>query len=314
MSKNFALIGVGGYVAPRHLQAIKETGNTLLAALDRHDSVGVIDSYFPEASFFTEFERFDRHIDKLRRKQAGDSIDYVTVCSPNYLHDAHIRFAFRSGADAICEKPLVLNPWNLDGIAEIEELTGRKVNNILQLRLHPTIQALKNTIDSQRDKKYEVDLTYIPPRGNWYLNSWKGDESKSGGVATNIGVHFFDMLHWLFGALQDCKVHYSSPKKCGGFLEFENARVRWYLSVDGSDLEKLGMARKPYRSITIDGSEVEFSSGFADLHTESYRHILAGNGFGLEEARPSIEMVHAIRHADPVGLVGDYHPLLNTVT
>ncbi|MCG8315463.1 MAG: Gfo/Idh/MocA family oxidoreductase [Pseudomonadales bacterium] len=297
--KNFALIGAAGYIAPRHMQAIKETNNNLIAALDPSDSIGIIDSYFPEARFFTEFERFDRHIDKLRRKTHDGSVDYVSICSPNYLHDAHVRFAFRSGANAICEKPLVLNPWNIDGIQEIEQATGRKVNNILQLRLHPSLTAQKEKIASNSShKKYEVDLTYITSRGNWYLSSWKGDESKAGGIATNIGVHFFDMLYWLFGELQTNNLHYYEPKKASGYLEYEKARVRWFLSIDAEDLpedcKKSG--QRTYRSITIDEQELEFSSGFTDLHTTSYQEILKGNGFGCEETRAAIQTVHDIRN------------------
>lgn len=313
-NKNFALIGAAGYIAPRHMQAIKATGNCLVAALDPNDSVGIIDSHFPDADFFTEFERFDRHLDKLRRKGAGNAIDYVSICSPNYLHDSHMRFAMRSGADAICEKPLVLNPWNIDGLQEIEQATGRRVNTILQLRVHPAIVALKQKVQAEgRQVKHEVDLTYITSRGHWYLQSWKGDVRKSGGIATNIGVHFFDMLHFIFGALQENVVNHSSDTKAAGYLEYEHARVRWFLSVDIEDVP--GALReegqRTYRSITVDGEEIEFSGGFTDLHNRSYEEILAGRGFGLEENRCAIETVSNIRSAQPVGKKGDYHPFLN---
>lgn len=311
---NFALIGAAGYIAPRHMKAIKDTGNNLVAAMDPNDSVGVIDSYFPDANFFTEFERFDRHLDKIRRKKDGKQIDFVSICSPNYLHDSHMRFALRSNADAICEKPLVLNPWNIDGLIDIENDTGRKVNTILQLRVHPSIVALREKVQKERRaQKHEVDLTYITSRGNWYLNSWKGDDKKSGGIATNIGVHFFDMLHYIFGDLQENKVHYSSETKAGGYLEYENARVRWFLSVDVNDVpaSQLMQGQRTYRSITVDNEEIEFSGGFADLHSRSYEEILAGNGFGLEENRTAISTVAAIRGASPLGAVGDYHPFLN---
>ena len=310
--KTFALIGGAGYVAPRHMKAIKETGNKLIAVLDPNDSIGIIDSYFPDADFFTEFERFDRHIDKKRRK--GESIDYVCICSPNYLHDAHIRFALRNNADAICEKPLVLNPWNLDGLEEMENDLGNKVYNILQLRLHPSIIELKKQVESRQvERKYEIELTYITSRGNWYFSSWKGDESKSGGIATNIGIHFYDMLIWIFGKIQLNIVHHRDANSASGFMELEKARVRWFLSVDNKmvppDLYRTG--QRTYRSITVDGKEIEFSKGFTDLHTLSYRDILDGNGFGLKEARPSIEAVHHIRNADVVMQQGYLHPLLN---
>ena len=311
-SKNFAIIGVAGFVATRHLRAIRETGNNLVAALDRFDSVGIIDSYFPAADFFVEYERFDRHLDKLKRK--GVRIDYVSICTPNYLHDSHIRFALRQGADAICEKPVVLNPWNLDALIEIEKETGREVNNILQLRLHPSIIELKRKIDEgPEDKVYDIDLTYITSRGNWYFISWKGDEQKSGGVATNIGVHFFDMLTWIFGDVKQDVVHIYQQDKAAGFLDLEKARVRWFLSVDSGDLpDDVKQENKTtFRSITVDGDRIEFSGGFTDLHTMSYQKILEGKGFGLEESRRSIETVYAIRNATPVGLKGDYHPLCN---
>lgn len=314
MMKKFALIGAAGYIAPRHMGAIKETGNQLVAAYDPNDSVGVIDSYFPDADFFTEFERFDRHIDKLHRANKGAAIDYVAICSPNYLHDSHMRFALRSGADAICEKPLVLNPWNIDGLLEIEKDTGRKVNTILQLRVHPAIIALRDKVRGEkRTTKHEVDLTYITSRGHWYLQSWKGDVKKSGGIATNIGVHFFDMLHFIFGELQENVVHHSAETKAAGYLEYENARVRWFLSVDVQDVpvDQIAKGQRTYRSITVDGEEIEFSGGFTDLHIRSYEEILAGRGFGLEENRTAIRTVAAIRSSQPLGMVGDYHPFLN---
>ncbi len=313
---NFALIGAAGYVAPRHMKAIKGTGNELVAALDPSDSVGVIDSYFPDAHFFTEFERFDRHIDKLRRNNSGRTVHYVSICSPNYLHDSHMRFALRSKADAICEKPLVLNPWNIDGLVAMEKDTARKVNTILQLRLHPAIIALRDKVEAESaSQKHEVDLTYITSRGRWYLTSWKGDVKKSGGIATNIGVHFYDMLHFIFGDLQENIVHYVSQEKAAGYLEYENARVRWFLSVDYTDVpeEAKAQGQRTYRSITVDGNEIEFSGGFTDLHTRSYEEILAGNGFGLEENRVAVQTVADIRNMEPRGLVGDYHPFLGTV-
>lgn len=309
--KNFALIGVAGYIAPRHLQAIRDTKNNLIAALDKFDTVGILDSYFPSADFFTEFERFDRHIDKQRRQ--GNKIDYVSICTPNYLHDSHIRFAMRHQADAICEKPLVLNPWNVDALEEIEKETGKKVFTILQLRLHPSIIALKKEIEqSAKGKTFEVDLTYITSRGHWYQTSWKGDTTKSGGVATNIGIHFFDMLAWVFGETKKNTVHRLTPDSAAGVLELEKARVRWFLSIDYNnvpdDLKAKG--KRTYRSLTMEGREIEFSDGFTDLHTKSYEHILEGKGFGLKEARPSIQTVFEIRNAEITTLQGDYHPML----
>jgi UDP-N-acetyl-2-amino-2-deoxyglucuronate dehydrogenase len=312
--KNFALIGAAGYISPRHMEAIKKTGNKLVAALDPNDSVGIIDSHFPEADFFTEFERFDRHLDKLRRANHNQQVDYVSICSPNYLHDSHMRFALRSGADAICEKPLVLNPWNIDGLIEIEQDTGNKVNTILQLRVHPAILALRDKVQREsRQTKHEVDLTYITSRGHWYLQSWKGDDKKSGGIASNIGVHFFDMLHFIFGELQQNTVHYTSDTKAAGYLEYANARVRWFLSVDVEDVPKVQLetGQRTYRSITVDNEEIEFSGGFTDLHIRSYEEILAGRGFGLEENRTAIKTVSDIRSAKLASLVGDYHPYLN---
>lgn len=306
---DFALIGAAGYIAPRHMKAIKETGNSLAAAFDPSDSVGIIDSYFPDAHFFTEFERFDRHIDKSRRK--GKKVDHIAICSPNYLHDAHIRFALRSQAHAICEKPLVLNPWNIDALSEIQRETGKQVYNILQLRLHPAIQDLRRRIaEAPADKVFDVDLTYLTSRGRWYFVSWKGDVSKSGGIATNIGVHFFDMLAWVFGKRLETTVNIHRADVAAGTLRFERARVRWFLSINADylpdDAKQAG--KRTYRSITIGGEELEFSEGFTDLHTVSYSEILAGRGFGLEEARPSIETVFDIRQAAPKGLIGEYHP------
>lgn len=309
--KNFALIGAAGYIAPRHMKAIKDTNHNLVAALDPSDSVGIIDSYYPDARFFTEFERFDRHIDKMQRKTKH--LDYVSICSPNYLHDSHIRFALRSGADAICEKPLVLNPWNIDVLIDDEKESGQKVNTILQLRLHPSIIELKQKVEeAPKDRKYDVDLAYITSRGNWYSASWKGDERKSGGIATNIGVHFYDMLHFIFGKLQQNVVHYSTGTKTAGYLEYEHARVRWFLSVDLDDVPDnvRNSGQRTYRSITVNGEEIEFSGGFADLHNRSYEEILKGNGFGLEDNRVAIETVANIRNAKPEGLTGDYHPML----
>tara|TARA_R110002012_G_scaffold203736_1_gene373131 strand:+ start:14251 stop:15195 length:945 start_codon:yes stop_codon:yes gene_type:complete len=312
--KRFALIGAAGYIAPRHMIAIRETGHNLVAALDPNDSVGIIDSHFPEADFFTEFERFDRHIDKQRRD--GKGVDYVSICSPNYLHDSHMRFALRSGADAICEKPLVLNPWNIDSLTEIERDTGRSVHTILQLRLHPAITELRDRIlRKPKDKKHEVDLTYITSRGRWYLQSWKGNEKKSGGIATNIGVHFFDMLHFIFGELQDNKVHLAEDTRAAGYLEYEHARVRWFLSIDISDIPARvrEQGQRTFRSITVDGQEIEFSGGFTDLHTRSYEEILAGRGFGLEENRVAIETVSHIRTA-ALTTCGEIHPFAKKPT
>ncbi|QIP13887.1 Gfo/Idh/MocA family oxidoreductase [Spirosoma aureum] len=307
----FALIGAAGFIAPRHMKAIKETGSQLVTAFDKFDSVGVMDSYFPEADFFTEFERFDRHIDKLRR--SGHPVDYVSICSPNYLHDAHIRFGLRSGANVICEKPLVLNPWNIDGLAEIEAETGNRVSNILQLRLHPSIIALKKRIENgPAHKMYDLDLAYITSRGKWYGISWKGDITKSGGIATNIGVHFFDMLTWIFGPVKQNRVHVREVNQAAGYLELERARVRWFLSTDSVTLpESVKLAnRQTYRSLQIEGEEIEFSDGFTDLHTKSYEQIMAGNGYGLSEAYPSIEIVNHIRNTALTRVSEDYHPLI----
>jgi UDP-N-acetyl-2-amino-2-deoxyglucuronate dehydrogenase len=298
--KRFALIGAAGFIAPRHLKAIKETNNDLVAALDKHDNVGVLDSYFPAADFFTEFERFDRHLDKLKRK--GQKIEYISICSPNYLHDSHIRFALRYGANAICEKPLVLNPWNLDALSEIENETGRKVFTILQLRLHPSIISLREKIyHGPPDKMYEVELKYITSRGNWYRSSWKGDDSKAGGIVTNIGIHFFDMLIWIFGSVTNLHVNQLKPDHASGYLELEKARVNWFLSINYDHLPEdvKRNDKRTYRSLTLEGKEIEFSEGFTDLHTKSYSEILKGNAFGLKEAKPSIELVHKIRNAIP---------------
>lgn len=295
--KCFALIGAAGYIAPRHMKAIKETGNELVASLDKHDNVGILDSYFPGSDFFTEFERFDRHLDKLRRQNQG--VDYVSICSPNYLHDSHIRFALRQHAHAICEKPLVLNPWNVDALTEIEKETGKRVFTILQLRLHPAIIELRNKIlNGPANKVYDVDLTYITSRGHWYQVSWKGDNAKSGGVATNIGIHFFDMLLWIFGDVKKVSVKELTEDTASGVLELQRARVNWFLSIDANRLPDVAKAsgKRTHRSLTMEGTEIEFSDGFTDLHTTSYREILNGNGFGLAEARPSIELAHKIRN------------------
>lgn len=310
--KNFALIGASGYIAPRHMKAIKQTDNNLIAALDKFDSVGIMDSYFPNADFFTEFERFDRHISKLIYEQQT-TLDYVSICTPNYLHDAHIRFALRQGADAICEKPLVLNPWNIDALAKIEKETNKKIYNILQLRVHPSIIALKNKIDNgPKDKVYNIDLTYLTSRGHWYYTSWKGDVSKSGGIATNIGVHFFDMLSWIFGDVKQNVVHVNTHDRSAGYLEFEKARVRWFLSINYDVLpdEIKAKGQRTYRSITVEDEELEFSGGFTDLHTISYEEILKENGYGIEAPRQAIEIVHNVRHATPIGAKGEYHPFV----
>jgi len=306
--KRFALIGAAGYIAPRHMRAIRDTGHDLVAAFDPNDSVGIIDSHFPDAHFFTEFERFDRHVDKQRRM--GQGVNYMAIASPNYLHDSHMRFVLRSGADAICEKPLVLNPWNIDGLKEIEADTGRRINTILQLRLHPAIIALRDKVAASGDLVHDVDLTYITSRGNWYLQSWKGDDKKSGGIATNIGVHFYDMLHFVFGTVQENIVHLNTPTKAAGFLRYERARVRWFLSIDVTDVPEAErvQGKRTFRAITVDGADIEFSDGFTDLHTRSYEEILAGRGFGLEENRVAIQTVSDIRNASVVAH-GERHPL-----
>lgn len=309
--ENFALTGLAGYIAPRHLKAIKDTGNRLVAAVDPHDSVGIIDSYFPKASFFTEVERFDRHLEKVRREANGDAVDYITICSPNHLHDAHIRLALRVGADAICEKPLVMNPWNLDILQELEQEYKQRVWTILQLRVHPLIRQLKEKLELEKEeKRHKVRLTYITSRGMWYHYSWKGDTEKSGGIGTNIGIHFFDLLMWLFGRPDTVEMHLRENNRMGGFLELPNADVEWYLSLEPEDIPDNGdESQRTYRSITVDGDEVEFSGGFTDLHTRVYEETLKGNGFGIDDARPSIELVHKLRTMQltdkPKGLV---HP------
>jgi UDP-N-acetyl-2-amino-2-deoxyglucuronate dehydrogenase len=314
MNKNFALIGIAGYIAIRHVKAIRETGNQLVAALDKFDSVGFVDSYFPNSDFFVEFERFDRHIAKLNRQ--GRNVEFVSICSPNYLHDSHIRFALRNGADAICEKPLVLNPWNIEALIDYEKETGKKIYNILQLRHHPDIVALKKKIDAlPPGKMHDIDLTYITSRGNWYHFSWKGDEQKSGGIATNIGVHFFDMLTWIFGDVKENRVHLLNEDKAAGFLQLEKARVRWFLSIDFDDIPSEVKERgdRTFRSITVDGEAIEFSGGFTDLHTVSYREILAGRGFGVEASRISIQTVYDIRNKAISAVKEEYHPFLKNI-
>jgi UDP-N-acetyl-2-amino-2-deoxyglucuronate dehydrogenase len=310
--KNFAITGAAGYIAPRHLKAIKDTGNNLVAAVDPNDSVGILDRYFPETSFFTEFERFDRHLEMLRRKNGNQNVNYVSICSPNHLHDAHIRLALRIGADAICEKPLVLNPWNLDALQELEEETGQKIYNILQLRVHPSILALKQKLMQQNGKRHDVVLTYITSRGPWYRYSWKGDVTKSGGIATNIGIHFFDLLMWLFGEVKESSVYLSNPERMSGFLSLEHADVRWFLSTDKNDLPQQVLENKKmtYRSIQVDGSELEFTDGFTDLHTKVYEEILNGRGFGIEDARTSIETVYKIRTTSISGEIVSAHPMM----
>ena len=309
----FALIGAAGYIAPRHLDAIRDTGNRLIAAIDPHDSVGVLDRFFPDARFFVEIERFDRFLEKLRRERNEDRIDYLTICSPNYLHDAHVRLGLRIRANVLCEKPLVINPWNLDQLAELEEEFGTRVSTVLQLRLHPSLVALKRQLDSETHRtRRDVCLTYVTPRGRWYPISWKGSEEKSGGVAMNIGIHFFDMLMWMFGPADQSTVHLAAPDKMAGVLELEWATVRWFLSLDDADLppDHPREGNPAFRSITIDGEELEFSAGFTGLHTKVYEETLAGRGFGLQAARPSIQLVYDIRHA-AVEPPGDHaHPIL----
>lgn len=310
--KRFGLLGAAGYIAPRHMQAIRDTGNDLVVSMDTSDSVGIIDSYFPRADFFTEFERFDRHVDLLRR--SGVPLDYIAICSPNYLHDSHMRFALRSGTSAVCEKPIVLNPWNLDGLLDVERDSGQKVNTILQLRLHESVLALKQRVaDSDPSTRFDVDLTYITSRGRWYYISWKGDLQKSGGIATNIGIHFFDMLHFIFGAIQENVLHHQSPSTAAGYLEYDRARVRWFLSIDEDNLPDAATARglRTYRNITIDGEDFEFSGGFNELHNRSYEAILNGDGFGLEANRVAIETVSVIRESAPRLHTGERHPALD---
>ena len=310
---NFALTGAAGFVAPRHLKAIRETGNRLVAAVDPHDAVGVLDKYFFDVRFFTEIERFDRHLEKLRRGVEAERVDYVSICSPNYLHDAHIRLALRAGAHAICEKPLVINPWNLDALKELEQETGRRAHTVLQLRLHPQLVALRDRIrQAPASKMHEVSMTYITARGRWYDVSWKGSEERSGGVVINIGVHFFDLLLWLFGSVVGCEVHVREAHRVGGYLELERARVRWFLSTDLADLPFNAEpgTKTTHRSITVDGAEVEFSDGFTDLHTRVYEEVLAGRGFGIDEGRPAIELSHRIRKCEPQVSGSRLHPLL----
>ena len=309
--KRFGLIGAAGYIAPRHMKAIRETGNDLVVAMDINDSVGIMDSNFPDAQFFTEFEQFDAYVDSERR--AGCGLDYISIASPNYLHSAHMRFALRAGADAICEKPLVLEPEDIDALLKIEKATGQQVNTILQLRLHPAIIALRDKVrNGPKDRKYEVDLTYITSRGHWYSKSWKGLTEKSGGIATNIGVHFYDMLHFIFGELQDNFVHMAQPDKTAGYLEYEHAKVRWFLSLDVNDVPEAERAagKRTFRTISVDGENIEFSDGFTDLHTRSYEEILAGRGFGLEENRVAVETVTAIRNAELSNNTNGRHPIL----
>lgn len=319
MKKNFALIGAAGYIAPRHMKAIKETGNNLVAAMDPYDGIGIMDSNFPDASFFTEFERFDRFVDKWHR-DSGKRINFISICSPNYLHDSHIRFALKNGADAISEKPLVLNPWNIDQLKILENETGQKVHNILQLRLHPSIIALKEKVELELNKNpnkvYDIDLTYLTSRGKWYFVSWKGDETKSGGIASNIGVHFFDMLSWIFGEVQENVIHIKRDDVNAGNMRLKNANVRWFLSVNfdyiPNQIKSKGLTT--YRSIKVDNQEIEFSGGFKDLHTRSYEEILKGNGFGLDESYVSINTVSTIRNLEPIGLKGEYHPFCKKIT
>lgn len=320
---NFALIGGAGYIAPRHMKAIKDTGNNLVAALDPYDGIGVMDSYFPEAEFFIEPERFDRRLDKLRREELKNGshnhvkVDYVSICSPNYMHDSHIRLALRNDAYAICEKPIVLNPWNIDALSTIENEFGKKVYTILQVRLHPAIIALKKRIsEGPKDKMYNLDLTYITSRGKWYFRSWKGNVEKSGGIATNIGVHFFDLLTWVFGSAKENIVHVLEPDRASGFIQLEQANIRWFLSLNYMDIPEniRKEGKRTYRTLSMDGEEIEFSEGFTDLHTEAYRQILNGTGFGLMDAKPSIEIVHDIRVSTPIGLKNDYHPILKQIS
>ncbi|MAM04498.1 MAG: oxidoreductase [Flavobacteriales bacterium] len=313
MNKNFAIMGASGYIAPRHIEAIKKTNNNLIVAFDISDSVGVLDSYFPNTDFFNEIERFDRHIEKLKY-QNSINLDYVSICTPNYFHDSHIRMSLRWGANAICEKPLVLNPWNLQALKLIEESSGKKIYNTLQLRLHDSVVKLKEKIVSSNKKtKYDIDLTYITSRGNWYYTSWKGDPKKSGGIATNIGIHFFDMLIYIFGKVQKNIINIRSHDRASGILELENARVRWFLSINSETLpEKIKkQGKRTFRSITIDSEEFEFSEGFTDLHTKVYENIIDGKGFSLDDTEPSIETAYQIRNALPIGLKGDYHPFAN---
>jgi UDP-N-acetyl-2-amino-2-deoxyglucuronate dehydrogenase len=314
MTKNFAMTGAAGFVAPRHLQAIRDTGHRLVAAADPHDAVGVLDRYWFNVSFFTEIERFDRHLEKLRRGPETERVDYVSICSPNYLHDAHIRMALRAGADAICEKPLVINAWNLDALQDLERETGHRISTVLQLRLHPDLVALKARLKEERaTKPHDVCLTYITARGPWYDISWKGRDDRSGGLLTNIGIHFFDLLVWLFGPVEQSELHMRQTKRMAGAIALERARVSWFLSAEAEDLpfDPQPGKRTTFRSITVDGQEIEFSEGFADLHTRVYEEVLAGRGFGIEDARPSIELTSALRQADPVTPAPERrHPVL----
>lgn len=308
--KSFALIGAAGYIAPRHMKAIQDTGNQLVAAFDPFDSVGIIDSYFPKADFFTEYERFDRHLEKLKRQ--GNPIDFVSICSPNYLHDAHIRFGLRHGAEVICEKPLVLNPWNLEALQDIEKESYKKVNCILQLRLHPSVIELRRKVESAPSGTiWDIELTYITSRGHWYFTSWKGDIERSGGIATNIGVHFFDMLMWIFGQVRDCKVHIHSHDRAAGYLHLERARVRWFLCINGDVIpeEIRSKGIRTYRSLKIENQSFEFSNVFNKLHTRSYEQIFRGEGFGIADTYPAIDLIHQIRNLPPIGLDGSEHPM-----
>jgi UDP-N-acetyl-2-amino-2-deoxyglucuronate dehydrogenase len=311
--KRFALIGAAGYIAERHMKAIKETGNELVCASDRFDVMGKMDSYFPDAEFFIEHENLDKYMDDLRMK--GTPIEYVSICTPNYMHPSHIRFALRNGADAICEKPMVIYPEDIHIIKDIEAETGKKVFTILQLRYHPEIIALKKKIDASFNSGYDINLSYITTRGKWYLKSWKGDPQKSGGIATNIGIHLFDMLTWIFGNVKENVVHVYNQNKAAGFLQLEKARVRWFLSLDYSDLPKHALEKnsRTFRSINVDGEEVEFSGGFNDLHTVTYQNILNGIGFGIDDVRESIELTDNVRNAIPVGIKGEYHPFLRNL-
>jgi UDP-N-acetyl-2-amino-2-deoxyglucuronate dehydrogenase len=309
---NFAIIGVAGYIAPRHVRAINDTGNRLVAAVDPKDSVGILDQFGFDVDFFTEIERFDRHLEKLRRGPEQKRVHYVTICSPNYLHDAHCRLAMRVGANVICEKPLVINPWNLDALEEIELETGKRIHTILQLRLHPKMLALRDALLRENTSRHDVSLTYVTARGKWYDVSWKGAAEKSGGLVTNIGIHLFDLMLWLFGEAGECRVYHADPRRVSGLLELERARVRWFLSVDPADLpfESRPGTRSSYRSIALDGQEIEFTEGFTDLHTRVYEETLAGRGFGIGDARPSVELVHRIRTASIVPIDDQVHPYL----
>ncbi len=312
MSKNFALLGVGGFVAPRHLQAIADTKNVLIAACDPKDSVGIIDRYFPEASFFTEFERFDRFLEKQRRQGEDKRVHYVSICTPNYLHDAHTRLAMRLDADAICEKPLVIAPWNLDQLAVLEKETGRRVWNVLQLRELASLVELKKQLESgepRERKRADVVLSYVTRRGRWYHVSWKGIEDKSGGLVMNIGIHLFDLMLWLFGSLEKSEVHHRTPDRVAGTLHLKHADVRWLLSVNGKDVpeQQRAAGKSAYRSLTLDGRSIEFSDGFTDLHTRVYERVLEGRGFGIDDARPAIELAYGLRKA-PVTATTDGHP------